>query len=365
MRILLSAVLVGGVVGTAAAANYDTRLYVTPGVAYVNSDAGRGVENGEAFSLSAGLPVSDTRNYELELGWAGLGSADLINLNANLLTFFDPQQPMLFSVLSAGVLHSDGGPGPNVISPNVAAGLGAMIPAFMGKLRLEGLLRADLHFHESAGLGGKKAFIEPIIRLGYSIPLGQAPKADTPVVEEVDVIEPMGDDADNDGVSDSVDLCPGTPMGSSVDATGCSMQTTAAVDLPTENCRAPKLDEAVDEYGCAVDRAVILNGVNFDFDSVELTSEAKATLDDVAMILRDMTDARAEIAGHTSDEGDELYNIDLSQRRAAVVRRYLISAGVPSKQLVSKGYGGNAPVTANNSIKGRRENRRVEVKVIK
>ncbi len=365
MRFLLSAVLAGGVIGTAGAANYDSRLYVSPGVSYVAADAGRGVNNGEAFSVTVGMPVADNRNYELDLGWAELDSTKLINLNANMISFFDPKLPMLFSVLSAGVLSVDSALGDNYFSPNVAAGLGAMIPAWMGKLRIEGLLRADLHFNGAAGLGGKRAFIEPIVRLGYSIPLGAQRTLQANDSTAVDVIRPAGQDNDGDGVNDNTDLCPGTPLGTVVDATGCAVQGAGAIAPSKQDCRSPALDEAVDQFGCAVDRAVILNGVNFDFDSDLLTDQAKKVLDDVATVLQGMAGAKAEIAGHTSDEGNEHYNIDLSQRRADAVRSYLLAAGVPAKQLVAKGYGGNAPLAANDSIRNRKQNRRVEVKIIK
>lgn len=363
MRLLLSVVLFGGLIGTAAAENYDSRLYISPGIAHVIADPGRGVDNGEIFSITAGLPVSASQNYEVELGYGDLDSTTLINFNANLINFFAPNTPGFFGILSAGVLYSEGGPGSDYFSPNVAVGLGAMLPAWFGKLRIEGLLRGDLHYDEGAGLGGKKAFVEPIIRLGYSIPLGPEPQVSTPNTGEVTVIAPLGSDSDNDGVSDNADLCPGTPLGTIVDASGCSVGEKKPVNLSSSPCRAPKLAEAVDGDGCAVERTVILNGVNFEFDSDMLTEAAQAILGDVAQVLNETAGADVEIAGHTSDEGDAFYNIDLSQRRSNTVRRYLIDAGVEASRLRPKGYGDNAPLGANDTASGRRKNRRVEVRI--
>lgn len=364
MRLLLSVILFGGVAGTAIAADYDSRLYVSPSVGYLITDPGRGVDDDFSYGLTAGLPVSETQNYELSVGYADLDSNSLINLNANLLTFFDPNLPSLFSILSAGVLYSDGGPGTDYFSPNVAVGLGALLPGWFGKFRLEALLRGDLHYNESAGLGGKKAFVEPLIRLGYSIPLGPEPSASAPAYAGVNVVDSDAD-SDNDGVADSTDVCPGTPLGTVVDATGCATTGSTAPVQPAGDCRPPVLDESVDQYGCAVDRSVVLNGVNFEFDSDVLTRAAEVILDDVAQVLAGMPGTPVEIAGHTSDEGDQYYNIDLSQRRADAVRRYLIAAGIPASQLMAKGYGGNAPVNQNDTAKGRRGNRRVEIKVVR
>lgn len=361
-RVTLAAALGLACALPAQAENFDGRLYVTPSINYLVTDAGRGEDSHEGYGLTVGLPMSTTQNYELSLNYTKPGATELYDLNASLLTFFDANTPGLFSLLSLGLLNSDGGAGDDYLSGTVSAGLGALLPGFMGNFRIEALLRGDLHFNNSAGLGGKKAFVEPVVRLGYQIPLGPQPRAEAPQSDDVAVVDAYGNDSDGDGVGDNNDLCPGTPMGTVVDNTGCASSNTAAV--AGSDCRQPKLGEAVDEYGCAVDRSVILNGVNFEFDSDVLTAEAESVLDDVAQVVSGMSDATIEIAGHTSDEGDEYYNIDLSQRRAAAVRQYLINAGVSSAQLVAKGYGGKAPLQANDTISGRRENRRVEVKVI-
>ncbi|MGJ8670193.1 MAG: OmpA family protein [Oceanococcus sp.] len=360
-KLLTGALLSAAVAAPASAANYDSRLYVAPSVNFMVTDPGRGEDSTLGYGLTVGMPVSESRNYELTLGYADPGNSELIDLSASLLTFFD-KDAGLFSVLSLGALNVDGGAGDDYYSGTLSAGLGALIPAFMGEVRIEALLRGDLHFNESAGLGGKKAFVEPIFRLGYQIPLGPEPQIDAPAGSDVAVVAPSGSDSDADGVGDSADLCPGTMLGTVVDATGCATSSTGA--LEGADCRQPKLDEAVDEYGCAVDRSVILNGVNFEFDSDVLTSKAEAVLDDVAQVLTGMPNATIEIAGHTSDEGDEYYNIDLSQRRSAAVRTYLVNAGVPAEQLKAKGYGGKAPLQENDTATGRRENRRVEVKIV-
>ena len=360
-KLLVGALLGATTIAPATAANYDSRYYVAPSVNYLVTDPGRGEDSSEAYGLTLGMPISDLRNLEISLGYAEPGQSELIDLNASLLSFFDKDNG-LFSVLSVGALNSDGGPGDDYISGTLSAGLGALIPAFMGDIRIEALLRGDLHFNGKAGLGGKRAFVEPIFRLGYQIPLGPEPQAGTPASQDVAVVAPSGTDSDADGVGDATDLCPGTVLGTVVDSTGCASGETSS--LQGEDCRQPKLDEAVDEYGCAVDRSVILNGVNFEFDSDILTTEAETILDDVAQVLAGMPNAIIEIAGHTSDEGDEYYNIDLSQRRSSAVLDYLTAAGVPSDQLKAKGYGGKAPLEANDTAAGRRENRRVEVKIV-
>lgn len=365
MRLLLSALLVGGFIGQAVAGDYDSRFYVAPGVAFLDADSIRGEDDGPSYSLALGLPLSAKRSLEFELGYGDLDSTELYSAGFNLLSHFNPETRSLYSIIGLGYLRSEGGPGEEYDSATLSGGLG-YAPSWAWGLRLEGLVRSDLHFNMDAGVGGKDIFVEPLVRLGYRIALGAKPVASEPASTPAQVVEPAGDDSDGDGVSDASDLCPGTPTGTIVDKTGCAPTLrTSPVATPPADCREPTIDESVDEFGCAVDRAVILNGVNFEFDSAVLTAEAEGVLDDVAQVLMGMPETPVQLAGHTSDEGDEFYNIDLSQRRAAAVRSYLIDAGVPGKRMTAKGYGGQAPLAANDSVAGRQENRRVEIKVVR
>lgn len=109
---------------------------------------------------------------------------------------------------------------------------------------------------------------------------------------------------------------------------------------------------------------IVLNmpsGVTFGFDSSDLTSEARSSLDEVSAVLREYTDTRVNIAGHTDSTGDEGYNQRLSEQRAQAVGRYLSQTGVSSSRLNTVGYGETRPVASNDSDQGRTQNRRVEI----
>ena len=88
---------------------------------------------------------------------------------------------------------------------------------------------------------------------------------------------------------------------------------------------APAATKTVDKY---VDNTFV---INFAFDSAELTSEAKATLDKVP------SNANATVAGYASPEGNKEYNLKLSDRRADAVKAYLEARGV--KVTKTTGYG--------------------------
>jgi len=111
---------------------------------------------------------------------------------------------------------------------------------------------------------------------------------------------------------------------------------------------------------------VVLEGINFDFDSSAITPEAGEILDHVARQLLDPTwrNVRFEVAGHTSSIGGPEYNMALSQRRAESVRAYLFSRGVADNRMVARGYGLTQPLVPNDAEGYAWQNRRVELRRI-
>jgi hypothetical protein len=105
----------------------------------------------------------------------------------------------------------------------------------------------------------------------------------------------------------------------------------------------------------------VIRGVNFKYDSAELTPGSMQALNRVATTLRNRPGPALEVGGHASAEGDGPYNLDLSRRRAQTVRAYLVKRDVDPERLTSRGYGETRPLVANFSEAGRRLNRRVEL----
>lgn len=102
------------------------------------------------------------------------------------------------------------------------------------------------------------------------------------------------------------------------------------------------------------------NTVNFDFNSSNLTSTAKANLDKLANVLVKNSDTNINIYGHTDSKGSDEYNQNLSERRANAVKAYLVSKGIASSRLFAMGVGEKQPVATNETEAGRAQNRRVE-----
>jgi outer membrane protein OmpA-like peptidoglycan-associated protein len=94
----------------------------------------------------------------------------------------------------------------------------------------------------------------------------------------------------------------------------------------------------------------------------DLKPAAMAKLDQIAEALRGKEQPMT-VFGFTDNVGTRENNMDLSQKRAAVVRDYLVTKGIPSDLIAAQGKGPDEPVSDNSSIEGRAANRRVEIVV--
>jgi len=77
--------------------------------------------------------------------------------------------------------------------------------------------------------------------------------------------------------------------------------------------------------------------------------------------LTDHPERRVEIDGYTDSVGTDTFNLDLSQRRADVVKSVLVNRGIDSSRIVTRGYGKDFAVASNAESSGRQLNRRVEI----
>jgi len=143
----------------------------------------------------------------------------------------------------------------------------------------------------------------------------------------------VSSDTDQDGVPDVADHCPNTPLGVPVNALGCPEK---------EN--------------------LVLEGVNFDFDSAVLTPASQRILDRTASALINAPHVKVEVAGFTDSIGDARYNQKLSNERSRSVVRYLTSKGVAPSQMMARGYGEDYPIADNATEEGRWKNRRTELR---
>lgn len=127
--------------------------------------------------------------------------------------------------------------------------------------------------------------------------------------------------------------------------------------------QANAVDRKVENYDNfqTVKTATVL----FGFNKSELTDEDQAKLDQVAAGIQSMKHYVIEVQGYTDTTGSAHYNLQLSHRRADAVVRYLtVKHNIPLVKISLLGYGEESPVASNKTREGRKENRRVEIRVL-
>ena len=234
-------------------------------------------------------------------------------------------------------------------------GGGALIPMFNDRARLRAEILGRWENDDTK-------LTDFILNIGFVFPFGK--KAE-PVVVAAAVVPVVVADSDADGVPDSIDRCPGTAAGMLVDQYGCMLDSDAdGVPDTLDQCPDSPADTEVDEVGCSFPVIIDLPGVSCRTNSDMLLDGANTTLNSAAQTLIDNPGLIVEVAGHTDADGDEIYNLKLSQRRAESVRDYLLEAGASSAQVTARGYGEYKPVADNVTDEGRAANRRVELRVL-
>lgn len=109
------------------------------------------------------------------------------------------------------------------------------------------------------------------------------------------------------------------------------------------------------------DGRVELPGILFDTGTSKLQATSDRSLDVAADLLRQRPTLRLDVVGHTDSQGDEVFNRDLSQRRAAAVVQALVGRGIDGRRLAPHGKGSEEPAADNATEAGRARNRRVEL----
>lgn len=187
-------------------------------------------------------------------------------------------------------------------------------------------------------------------------------------------------DNDQDGILDVDDLCPNDPEDKDgfEDEDGCP-------DLDNDRDRILDVDDKCpnepetyngfeDEDGCpdrgrvvVTDTAIeILDMVYFEYNKAVIKPQSYPILDAVAATLKGNPSIELiEIQGHTDERGNDAYNLDLSDKRAAAVKQYLIDQGVDAKRLESQGYGETQPLDRRSNEAAWAKNRRVAFLILK
>ena len=360
INVLLTAVACSAMSLAHAAETTDDRFYLAPFGSFLNGGGDRNAKDGWGGGLGIGKAVNSYLNIEVEGFYQGLSHKSRPQLGDGTVLGSGGGGPIeggpVFGAqsrydLTGGTVDALLFPYRSTFSPYAVIGVGGMNTSFEGRSNaafigeagagftyelLDNLLiRSDVRYryvNDHDSLPKVNQFHDMVVNLGFVVPIGAKPQGEQVAALEPRVanLECANSDSDHDGVNDCDDKCPGTLAGSKVDAMGCPVR-------------------------------IELRGVNFKYDSADLTSGAKGILDSVSETLISFPQKRdIEVKGHTSSEGSSAYNLRLSQRRSASVVAYLKQKGV-TNALHAKGYGEDYPVADNTTEEGRSKNRRVEL----
>lgn len=177
-------------------------------------------------------------------------------------------------------------------------------------------------------------------------------------------------DADGDGVKDSVDECPNEA--GVAENNGCPYEDRDNDGVLDKDDQCPDVAGTVANNGCPKVTVEVINKMNeysktilFDLNKSSIRKESYDALDAIVDIMKKYDNSNFHIAGYTDSSGAASYNENLSRERAASVRSYLVSHGIPANQITSEGYGEKYPIATNKTAAGRQQNRRVEVSLEK
>jgi outer membrane protein OmpA-like peptidoglycan-associated protein len=130
-----------------------------------------------------------------------------------------------------------------------------------------------------------------------------------------------------------------------------------AMDTGMVTVNAEAMAKGIDTIG-----HIAIYGVYFDTNSAEIKAESSSTLEEISKLLRARPALRLHVVGHTDNQGDHTYNMELSSRRAEAVAGSLVTEyGIDAARLRPAGVGPLSPVASNDTADGQAKNRRVEL----
>jgi flagellar motor protein MotB len=111
-------------------------------------------------------------------------------------------------------------------------------------------------------------------------------------------------------------------------------------------------------------KPIVFEKLEFEENSYDLNSSIEPRLNYIAKFMHKYPMFRLEVKGHTDSDGDAEYNLDLSRKRSAQIRKYIIDrAEIDPTRVAAYGFGEGRPLVANDTEEHKRMNRRVEFEI--
>ncbi|MFA7084993.1 MAG: OmpA family protein [Arcobacteraceae bacterium] len=343
-KIILASVLCATML---LASNNQYKYEITPMLGGAVTEGNSGLKrNYSNAGLSLGFNLEDSMFDQIELGFLqslgkidyknNMGSTDITRIFSNVIKEYPlNNNSSLYALIGAGVEVFS-----NEEYRNKTGIFGNYGVGYKYTFENDMALKFDLRHLIETDHGDNTL----LYTVGLAIPFGEKAQASKPVekqpvkaavAEQKTAVAAAVQDADSDGdgVVDRLDKCPNSEPNAVVDETGC---------------------------------AIVVNlKVLFDFDKAIIKEAYSDKLSRFAEVLKSYPSIKTKLSAHTDNIGEEMYNLKLSEERAAAVKKALIKLGIEENRITSVGYGKSKPVATNDTAEGRTQNRRVEATVSK
>ncbi len=169
--------------------------------------------------------------------------------------------------------------------------------------------------------------------------------------------DPLKADTDGDGLKDGDEVMKYKTNPLNVDTDGGTVNDGVEVNRGT-NPLDPKDDVPVE----FVEKEYSYKNVYFGFDKNKISKKELKTLDSTIVTLSQLNDPQITLSGHADAIGSDKYNMKLSEKRANVVKEYMVKKGLNAEKISVEFFGESKPAATNKTAKGRAMNRRTEIK---
>lgn len=303
----------------------DDRLVNDNDEDFVKHASGFGGEIGHRFTEHSELRLSYTDLNVNISGWVP-DEPSASNVALNYLYF--PNKENFYLMAGASVI--------DVVESRLSANIGAGYRHYLSE-------KMAVYFEGNGYFQFKNDYTDMSAQVGFIYFFGDTTKKvvrSKPAAEtKVAPVKAMPVDSDKDGVIDSKDQCPNTPMTDKVDSNGCTI-----------------FSEENDEMRLHV---------NFDNSKALVKSDYLEDVKVAADFLKKYPHTSLIIKGHTSKQGSAAFNKKLSLQRAEAIVDVLSNEfGIDASRLTAEGYGEEQLLNPANTKAAHAENRRIEAKVI-
>lgn len=125
-------------------------------------------------------------------------------------------------------------------------------------------------------------------------------------------------------------------------------------------------DSKINMERIVLEKPIVLNNIYYDLDKADIRPDAAIVLDSLVGLMNDNPEIYVELGSHTDARADDVYNMNLSIRRARSAVQYMIKKGVEAERITAKGYGETMLIVKNaQTEEEHQKNRRTEFKVLR